>query len=49
MDENNRKLLEERINALATLNDKVERLYKKDLTSGGRRKNRSHNTRHTRH
>jgi len=49
MDEADRELLEKRINALATLNDTVQKLYNKRPTSGGRRKNRSHKRRHTRH
>ena len=48
-DEEDRELLEKRIIALATLNNKVERLYNERPTSGGRRKNRLHKKRHTRH
>jgi hypothetical protein len=49
MDEADRELLEKRIKALATLNNEVKLLYKDRPTSGGRRKNRPHKKRHTRH
>ena len=49
INKEDRELLNQRITALAKLNNEVETLYAERPTSGGRRKNRHHKKRHTRH
>ena len=49
INKEDRELLNQRITALAKLNNEVETLYAERPTSGGRRKNRLHKKRHTRH